>query len=114
MVKKPKKVRVNFTLDEALYKKMQFYSDKIGLNWSHMIEQSVVPLIVAFDDIFKQIEASGESDVTKIRMLFQKLIFEVTGQAYKAYDAIEKDLEEKQEKPKKKESFKQRKKDKKV
>lgn len=109
MSKKPKKVRVNFTLDEELYKKMQFYGDKIGVNWSYMIEQSVTPLIVAFDTIFKQIEESGESDSTKIRMLFQKLIFEVTGQAYKAYDAIEKDLDEIQSKPKKKVNFKKRK-----
>ena len=98
MDKTPKKTRVNISIDQELHKKMQFYSKKMGINWSQMIEQSVWPLIALFDKVFAEIEKSGEKDITKIKMMFQKLIHNLTGQAYEAYSSIEKDLEEKEEK----------------
>ena len=88
-----KKVRVNFTLDEDLYKKMKFYAEQIGINWSQVIEQSLIPTVLTFDEVFKKIEASRESDITKIRMMFQKLLLEITGRAYSAYENIEREMD---------------------
>lgn len=88
-----KKARVNFTLDEDLYKKMKLCTKKVGINWSQLVEQALRPTVVAIDDMIKQVEASGEKDVTKLRLMFQKILFDVTGSAFKAHEAIERDFD---------------------
>jgi hypothetical protein len=99
MKKESRKARVNFSLDKDLYKKMQFYSEKIGVNWSQLIEQALLPVVLTFDEIFKQVERSGEKDLTKVKMFFQKLIVDTMGKAYSSYEAIEKDLDKMEVRP---------------
>lgn len=93
MRKQLQRVTINMSVDKELHKRMQLQKKMFGINWSQIMEQSLVPIVSLFDKAIKEVERSGETDITKIRMLFQKVLLELTGKAYEAHQVIDKDLD---------------------
>lgn len=93
MKKQLQRVTINMSIEKELHKRMQLQKKMFGINWSQIMEQSLIPIVTLFDKAIKEVERSGETDVMKIRMLFQKVLLELTGKAYEAHQAIDEDLD---------------------
>ena len=87
------KKRVNISIDKELYSRMQFYNKKFGINWSAVIEQSLLPVVALYDKVMEEIRGKGAVDLIKVKMMFQRLFVESMGAAHSAYNAIDKDLD---------------------
>ena len=87
------KKRVNISIDKELYSRMQFYNKKFGINWSAVIEQSLLPVVALYDKVTEEIRGKDDVDLIKVKMMFQKLFIESVGAAHSAYNAIDKNLD---------------------
>ena len=87
------KKRVNISIDRELYSRMQFYNKKFGINWSAVIEQSLLPVVALYDKVTEEMRGKDDVDLIKVKMMFQKLFIESVGAAHSAYNAIDKDLD---------------------
>lgn len=82
MAKEKRKARVNITLDEDLYKRMQRLnklSSNVSINWSQVIEQALTPAVELFEQAFDEIKKGANADMDKIKFLFQGHILKNIG-----------------------------------